>query len=137
MLALRMLNVSIRRRIESSQVKQELNHLAGPNGWVLGYLADHEDADVYQRDLEKELCICRSAVSKTVAALENEGLVERGRVASDDRLKKIVLTERGREFTEKIRADNRMLEEQLTCGFSDEELAALQAYLTRMQQNLA
>ena len=63
MLALRMLNVSIRRRIESSQVKQELNHLAGPNGWVLGYLADHEDADVYQRDLEKELCICRSAVS--------------------------------------------------------------------------
>ncbi|MBP0970600.1 MAG: MarR family transcriptional regulator [Oscillospiraceae bacterium] len=136
MLALRMLNVSIRRRIDSSQIKQELDHLTGPNSWVLGYLADHEGEDIYQRDLEKDLCICRSAVSKMVADLEKNGLVERGRVAGDDRLKRLVLTERGREYTERIRADNRQLEQQLVSGFSEAELAALHGYLKRMQDNL-
>ena len=137
MLALRMLNVSIRRRIEGSQIKQELDHLTGPNSWVLGYLADHEGEEIYQRDLEKDLCICRSAVSKMVADLEKNGLIERARVASDDRLKRLILTESGRQYTERIRADNRQLEEQLVSGFSDEELAALHGYLSRMQQNLA
>ena len=137
MLALRMLYVSIRRRIDSSQIKQELDHLKGPNCWVLGYLADHEGEDIYQRDLEKDLCICRSAVSKMVADLERTGLVERGRVVGDDRLKRLVLTERGREYTERIRADNRQMEEQLVSGFSEEELAVLHGYLDRMQENLA
>ena len=136
MLALRMLNVQIRRRIDASQIKQELDHLTGPNSWVLGYLSDHEGEDICQRDLEKDLCICRSAVSKTVVALEKQGLIERGRVAGDDRLKRLVLTERGQQYTERIREDNREMEQQLISGFSDEELEMLHGFLERLRQNL-
>ena len=136
MLALRMVNMGIRRQIEAFRNQHGLDAAAGTNGWVLGYLSEHENEDVYQRDLEKELGICRSGVSKIVAALEKEGLIERSRVASDDRLKKIVLTERGRTYTGQIREDCRRLEEMLTSGFTDEESAQLQAYLQKMQQNL-
>lgn len=136
MLALRMVNTGIRRQIEAFRSKNGLDAAAGTNGWVLGYLAEHAHEDVYQRDLEKELCVCRSGVSKIVAALEKEGLLERSRVASDDRLKKLVLTEQGRAYTERIREDCRRLETMLTRGFSPEESAQLLQYLQRMQDNL-
>lgn len=136
MLALRILMTGIRRHIETSKTKQELSHIIGVNGWIIGYLAEHENEAIYQRDLERDLGICRSAVSKMVAELEKSGLIERERVASDDRLKKLVLTDRGRQYTGQIRAENQALEQQLTAGFSAEELAALHLYLKKMQQNL-
>ena len=135
-LALHHLNSAIRRRIEHSQTKQELDHLAGVYGWVMGYLSDHEDEDIYQRDLERAFSMCKSGVSKTLAALEKNRLIERTRVASDDRLKKIILTTRGKALTERIRADNEQLEADLTRDFSPEELKALQDYLLRMQNNI-
>ncbi len=137
LLALRRINQAIRRYVETSEVKQELDHLTGSNGWILGFLADHEGEDIYQRDIEKQLGMCRSAVSKTVAALEKTGCIERARVASDDRLKKLVLTERGKAFTGLIRADTYRLEEKLTSGFSETELEQLRSLLRRMEQNLS
>ncbi len=136
MLALRRLNSGIRRRIDSSAVCQEICTLAGANGWILGYLSDHEGEDIFQRDLERDLGISRSGVSKIVAGLEKSGLLERAHIVRDDRLKKLVLTERGRKYTEMIRADNQQLEQQLTEGFSESDLDALQGYLTRMLNNI-
>lgn len=136
MLALRMLNAGIRKRIDASQVKQALDLVAGSNGWVLGYLAAHDGEEIYQRDLEKELGICRSGISKIVASLEKAGLLERGRVASDDRLKKLILTDKGRQYTEQVRSDSRRLEARLTAGLSAEELAAFHQTLQKMQQNI-
>ena len=136
-LKLHHLNAAIRRRIEESQVKQELDHMIGVTGWVMGYLSDHEEEDIYQRDLEKAFCMCKSGVSKTVAALEKNSLIERTKVASDDRLKKIVLTPRGKELTEQIRADNERLESDLTKGFSAEEVALLHSFLLRMRNNIS
>lgn len=135
-LALHHLNAAIRRSIEHTESKQELDHMTGVYGWVMGYLSDHEGEDIYQRDLEKAFSMCKSGVSKTVAALERNRLIERTKVASDDRLKKIILTDRGKELTEQIRADNERLEAELTRGFSDAELTALRQFLLRMQQNI-
>ena len=136
MLELRMLDKSIRRQFEHSPVTEALDSLTGMHCWIIGYLADHESEDIYQRDLEKEFGTCRSAISKMLAAMEKNGLVVRERVASDDRLKKIVLTPLARQFTEQIRSDNRRLEQTLINGFSDAELATLHKYMQRMQSNL-
>ena len=64
MLRLHMLEKSIRKCIEHSPVVQELDSLAGMHCWIIGYLADHENEEIYQRDLEKEFGSCRSAISK-------------------------------------------------------------------------
>lgn len=132
--ALRRVNQSIRKYIEAMQKPEPLT---GANGWILAYLADHADAEIYQRDLEKQLGIGRSAISKSVAALEKDGLLERSRVLSDDRLKKLVLTAEGRQYTEQIRSGTQLLEQQLTDGFSEAELELLQQFFLRMQQNLS
>ncbi len=121
---------------DSDRRKLMICTLAGANGWILGYLSDHEGEDIFQRDLERDLGISRSGVSKIVAGLEKSGLLERAHIVRDDRLKKLVLTERGRKYTEMIRADNQQLEQQLTEGFSERDLDALQGYLTRMLNNI-
>lgn len=137
MLALRKLNTAIKRYVDSTSATRELETLSAAGGWVLGYLAEHEHANIYQRDIEKDLCMCRSAVSKLVAELEQNEMLMRERVASDDRLKKLVLTERGRTVTAHIREENRRMEQILTQGFSDDERNLLHGYLARMRQNIA
>ena len=134
--ALRSLNLSIRRHIDRAPVQKELMQLTGTAGWIIGYLADHEQEDIYQRDLEKEFRMCRSAVSKMLAALENAGFIVRARATHDDRLKKIVLTPLAREYTEQIRENNRKTEQALMEGFSDEEICLLHGFLSRMQKNM-
>ena len=107
LLSLHRINAGIRKRIEAVHAEREPEKRIGVNGLIMGYLAENADRDVYQRDIERELCICRSAVSKMLASLEQGGLVTRERVARDDRLKRIVLTESGKAYTEQIRTDNR------------------------------
>lgn len=136
MIALRMVNMGLRRQMESFRSQNGLDAFSGIGGWVLGYLAEHEHEDVYQRDLEKEFGVCRSAVSRTVAALEQSKLLERSRVASDDRLKKLVLTDHGRACTVQIHAECSRLESLLMRGFTKDETAQMRQYLERMQQNL-
>lgn len=137
MLALHMLEKNIRKQIEHFPVAQELDSMTGMHCWIIGWLADREHEDIYQRDLEKQFGSCRSAISKMLAAMEHNGLIVRERVASDDRLKKIVLTPLARQYIEQIRAENRILEQTLTDGFSPAELETLYRYLARMQENLA
>ena len=134
--SLRMLNCGIRRRYERSELKREVDNLTGMHSWVIGYLIEHDGEDVFQRDIESALGLSRSGTSKLLAQMEQKGMVTRIRVASDDRLKKIVLTERARVFSERIREDLVYTERQLTEGFSEEELSQLCSYLDRMQQNL-
>ena len=136
LIALHHLNGAIKHKVEGMQLQHDLDRKAAAYGWVMGFLAEHEGEDIYQRDLERELHICRSGISKLVASLEQNQLIERSKVASDDRVKKIVLTERGKAIIEQIRSESEQLESALTRGFSEEELAMLHSFLNRMQSIL-
>ena len=130
------LSNAIRKYVSRSPVRQEIANITGTHGWIIGYLADHEDTDIYQRDLEREFGISRSTTSKMLALMESKGLVMREKVLSDDRLKKIVLTDKARLVAEKISLDNANTESKLTEGFSQEELAVFESYLERMLHNI-
>ena len=134
--SLRMLSSGIRRRYERSSVKREVDNLTGMHTWVIGCLLEREGTDVYQRDIESALGLSRSGTSKLLAQMEQKGLVTRVRVACDDRLKKIVLTEQAQIYSARIHADMEQTEQQLTEGFLAEELADLRDYLNRMLMNL-
>ncbi len=139
-LELRMLNNAVRRYFErNSKVVKELDNLTCSNKWIMGYLFDEEQKgrDVFQRDLEGNFGITRSTVSKVLALLEKKGLIIRESVSHDARLKKIVLTERSREIERTMRCEGDIMEENLTSGFSPEELKALVGYLNRMKENMS
>ena len=79
----------IMRYFDNSPIKKSLDQVTGTNGWIIGYLADHDDRVIYQKDLEKEFGITRSTASKVVNRMEQKGLIRRECVAEDARLRKL------------------------------------------------
>lgn len=133
---LRSLSHRIRRFFQSSPNKRAVDSVTGTNGWIIGYLADNEHRDVFQKDIEKEFDITRSTASKVIDLMEQKGLVERQTVSHDARLRKLVLTDKSRQLTELIEKDKENLEVTLIKGFTDEEKATLAEYIKRMRNNL-
>ncbi len=129
MVQMRGLNNLIRRYMDSSPGRRQVESVTGTDGWMIVYLADH-------RDLEAQFNITRSTASKAVDRMVKKGLVERRTVDYDARLRRLVLTPKAAELGGCVQLDAQRLEEKLTAGFSEDELKTLSAYLKRMQRNM-
>ena len=82
-------------KLLETRVKDEgLDEATLMHGWILRYLYEHQEQDIYQKDIEKYFGICRSGVTSIIQALEKKGQVYRASVETDARLKKVMLTER-------------------------------------------
>lgn len=133
---LRSLNNLIRRYFEFSSHRREIDSVTGNNGWIIGYLANNTEKDIYQKDIEDHFTITRSTASKVLSLMEQKGLVQRMPVMQDARLKKIVLTDKSLEIRELMMEDAQKLENTLTKGFTEEELITFRSYIKRMKQNI-
>lgn len=136
---LRMLNNAVRRYIDrNSDGKKQIESLTCSGGWIVGHVCEMErfGKEVYQRDLENDFGVTRSTASKVLALLEKKGWIARVSVPHDARLKKIVPTEKSREFDRTIQAEADKFEEKLKEGFSEQELNVLFGYFERIQKNL-
>lgn len=134
---LRSLNNLIRRYFEFSSNKKEIDSVTGNNGWIIGYLANHTEQDIYQKDIEDYFTITRSTTSKVLSLMEQKGLIQRMPVTQDARLKKIVLTDKAWGIRELMLEDAQKLESTLIMGFQEEEMKAFLSYLKRMKQNIS
>ena len=104
---------------------------------ILAYLAKNEDeGDVYQKDLEEAFGIRRSSVSSILQNMEKAGLLSREGTRHDARVKKVVLTEKGKELDRSLLDYIHSLEEEMLCGFSREEREQLKGMLLRVLENL-
>lgn len=133
---LRTLTRRIHRFIENSPNKKQIDSVTGTNGWIIAYLSCKKDADVFQRDVEKEFDITRSTASKVINLMEQKGLVERQKVSSDARLRKLSLTPKAAKLSALFEKDQQILEDTLTKGFTAEEKQNLYEYIKRMKNNL-
>lgn len=136
-LELRSLNNLIRRYFEFASHRKEIETVTGNNGWIIRYLAENKDKDIYQKDLEEQFTVTRSTASKVLRLMEQKGLIRRQAVSRDARLKKIVLTEKAWKIKELMREDAEKMEKSLVKGFTEEELQAFYSYLQRMKANLS
>ncbi len=132
---LRSLNNAVRRYLDSNSPPVSSDKITCSNAWIIGYI-NRSEGDVLQRDLEQEFGITRSTASKVLILLEKKGLIKREGVSHDGRLKKLTLTEKGREIADHMRINGDRMESRLTQGFTEQELDTLQSYLSRMQHNL-
>ena len=136
-LELRSLSNLIRRYLELSPHKKEIENATGNNGWIIGFLANNAERNIYQKDIEDYFTITRSTASKVLSLMEQKGLIQRLAVAQDARLKKIVLTEKAWNIRAFMVEDGKMLEQTLIKGFSVEEIETLFSYLKRMKENIS
>ena len=133
---LRSLNNLIMRTVENSPIKNQIDSITGTNGWIIRFLAENADKEIYQKDLKEQFSITRSTASKVLILMEKNGLIERHSVSHDARLKKLTLTEKAREISGLMIEDANRFEKTLTKGFTEEELEYLYSCIQKMKNNI-
>lgn len=109
--------------------------LSGPNMFILKFLQQNGERDVYQRDVEKAMSITKSTCSKVLSTMEGKGLIRREAVA-DARFKKICLTELGRNVVGMTDRIIETMEARLSEGISEQELEIFLSCVERMKKNV-
>ena len=133
---LHLLTRLMHRRMEAARAESGMDWKSAPQGWLIHYLYDHRDEDVYQRDIERVFQIRRSSVTGILQNMEKIGLITREAVEGDARLKRIRLTDLAIEQHRTVMRSIEQNERDLTAGFTPEEVALLHKLLDRMRENL-
>lgn len=127
----------------SNQIKRKLDSMSaqdaptGMQGRFLHFiLSRSSEQDVFQRDLEEEFNLRRSTATGILQLMEKSGLLYRESVDYDARLKKIVVTEKGKLHRAQVMQSLRALEERLQRGISEADLAVFFRVMKQMSDNL-
>lgn len=91
------------------------------HGWIMKYLQENKDKDIFQKDIESFFAISRSTVTNILKLMEKKGYILRVSVDTDARLKKITLTEKGSEVNTLIKQAVMENEKRLNSVLSAEE----------------
>ena len=126
----------IRRCSDNAERNRCEDRIMGIHKWVLGFLFDHEDRDIYQKDIEEAFHVRRPTATVTLQGMERSELIRRIPVEHDARLKKIVLTEKAHALYERCIEELLSREKKIVEGISAEELNAFFSVLDKIKLNL-
>ncbi|MDD8049610.1 MAG: MarR family winged helix-turn-helix transcriptional regulator [Thomasclavelia sp.] len=119
------------------RMDQEINGALTVNQkFIVLFLSDNADKDIYQKDIEKEFNVRRSSVTSILTNLENGGYIKRLPDKSDARLKKIVLTNKSKDLIERLESDLLLIEEEILSGLSNEEVQEFKFLLAKIKDNV-
>ncbi len=114
---------------------QYVEKYTGRNQWILGYLFNNKNRDIFQKDLEEAFSLRRSTISKALKLMEEKELIRRESVDYDARLKKLVLTPKAHELNEIVKSEMKKLENKLSDNLTEEEIAQFSNILEKIRKN--
>ena len=119
---IRTLSNLIRRDVERNIANMDPKPNGRIHGWAINYFYENRDRDIFQKDFEEKFSIRRSTASNMLKLMEKDGYIKRVSVENDARLKKIVLTDKGRDYIRQTVA--RLLEAEIRAfdGWSEDEI---------------
>lgn len=121
----------------SAHVREEgLDEITMMHGWVVRYLYQNRERDIFQKDIEQFFSVGRSTVTNILQLMEKKGFVRRESVESDARLKKVILTDKGIEAQETIEKIVDHIEKELSDGIVEEELQLFYKVIDRISENV-
>ena len=135
-LEIRKLNHEMNRNLELQVKAEGIDEVTLMHGWIMRYLYENREKEIYQKDIEKHLSIGRSTVTSIIQLMEKKGFIERQAVQSDARLKKVLLTEKGEKTHETIEALIIQLNQNMMEGIEPEELQTFLEVLSKIRQNI-
>lgn len=103
---------------------------------IMNYILNHQNEDIYQKDLEEALHLRRATVSGVLQTMEKHELIERVLCDNDVRCKKIILKEKAKKMFDVKKMDFFKLEEVIKKGLSDEEIEIFCHIIESMQNNI-
>lgn len=116
---------------------QGMENMTAMQGWVVRFIAEHSEKDVFQKDIEAELDIRSSSATALLKRMEKNGLITRVPVPNDTRWKKITLTPKAQEFKLKATAEMTALEQKALQGLTASEKETLFLLLQKVTKNLS
>lgn len=135
-----------------SQIICDLTHITRCGGQYRGKLLEPLDLTVRQASLLQEVCntpgisqdtlarrVClnKSVVARQLAALEENGFVERPTCQKDKRITRLYPTEKALQLQPQLQAIWADCEHFLTEGMTEEEVATLESLLGRLRVQAA
>lgn len=136
MFQLHLLDREIKQEFVKLQMKYIDDRTVATHGWIIGYLYEQRENDIYQKDLERKFHMAPSSMTTILQSFEHAGYIERVAVSHDARLKKIALTEEGIRFQQNSMENFRRIEQRMIEGVSDEDAAVFQRVFSNMIENL-
>ena len=135
-IAARCLNHEIGRAVRAVISEEFGDSATGVQSWVVRYLYDHREEDVFQKDLESQFSVRRSTMTTILQLMEKNGLIKKEPVSRDARLKKLILTPAAVEMQDRIRSGIDTLEAKMREGISDKDLDTFFSVAEKIKENL-
>lgn len=127
------LSNQLRRKLDMFSSRKEFS---GSQGRTLHFLLAQSD-DIFQKDIEEEYGIRPSTATELLKQMEKNGLIIRKPAAYDNRLKKIVLTDKALIYKDQVVNDLTELEKTLTQGIPEENMKIFFEVIEKMMDNLS
>ncbi len=124
------------KRIDAFTENSELRDVTRMHAWIIGFLYRNRDRDVFQRDVEAEFRVARSTATNILQLMVRKGYITKEPVAYDDRLKKLILTNKGIEIEELIQRNIGKIERQLSSSITAEEKAEFLRIIRKLKASL-
>lgn len=129
---LRKLNNHIQKRSHSFYNRKEIKECSLSSLWVIDYLTDNLEKDIYQKDIEFEFSINRATASKMLTLMEEKNLITRSSSEEDGRLKKIKVLPEGEKLKSICLSIRKEMEKELSSSLTKEEVKTLKNILKKM-----
>ncbi|MGI6238635.1 MAG: MarR family winged helix-turn-helix transcriptional regulator [Christensenellales bacterium] len=133
---LRSLSNLVMRAVEQRAREHSGDLITGMNGWIICYILQSADCEVYQRELEEAFSITRSTASRIVNLMQKKGIVERRTAEHDARMLKIALSDKAMALAHRMDSESEQVGRMLVRDFAPAEIDQLNHYIERMKQNM-
>ena len=103
---------------------------------ILKYMIEHQNEDVYQKDLENVLNLRRATVSGVLQTMEKNNLIKREIYENDVRVKKIILNEKTKSIFLKNKQKIDEIEKNIIKNISKKDLNDFIKVIDKLITNL-
>lgn len=133
---IRVLDNMMKRNLAASIRKNGFDELTIMHSWIIGFLYNNQERNIFQKDVEAEFGINRSTGTSILKLMEKKGYIQRVSVEEDARLKKLILTDEGKRLHHMILKTIDRLEERTVEGISQEEMDSFLKVGEKLKKNL-
>lgn len=134
---IRELNSAFKKNFITCGTAAGLDEVTLMHGWIMGYLDFNRDKAVYQKTIESDFGIKRSTVTTILQLMEKKGYIRREAVEGDARLKRIFLTEQGREIAVRTKMMIEHMENGVIEGIGEDELEVFCSVAQKLLSNMS
>ena len=124
------------RRLEAGVKAEGIDEITLSHGWIIRFLYENRERDIYQKDIEKYFLVGRSTVTNSIQLMEKKGLVRREFVECDARLKKVLLTEKGIQSNETIENMIAEMNSGILEGIDEQDAQVFLKVIRRIRENI-